>query len=189
MLLTQKTNLDVNTNEEQKEILPIAKESFPYLCSTTRLDCTPDKSVPWHWHNMFEISFIIKGELSLQTPDETHIISTGEIYFINNGVLHTCTAIGTIPCEYNTIHFDMHFLSGMYNSIYEEKYILPVMRNSALQFALSRSAVKSLSPLSLIFATSSAISGKCSCLILKRFVHRPPMSSGPVLQIQNGSSS
>ena len=131
MLLTQKTNLDVNTNEEQKEILPIAKESFPYLCSTTRLDCTPDKSVPWHWHNMFEISYIIKGELSLQTPDETHIISTGEIYFINNGVLHTCTAIGTIPCEYNTIHFDMHFLSGMYNSIYEEKYILPVMRNSA----------------------------------------------------------
>jgi AraC-like DNA-binding protein/quercetin dioxygenase-like cupin family protein len=133
MLLTQKTNLDVNTNEEQKEILPIAKESFPYLCSTTRLDCTPDKSVPWHWHNMFEISYIIKGELSLQTPDETHIISTGEIYFINNGVLHTCTAIGTIPCEYNTIQFDMHFLSGMYNSIYEEKYILPVMRNSALQ--------------------------------------------------------
>ena len=79
MLLTQKTNLDVNTNEEQKEILPIAKESFPYLCSTTRLDCTPDKSVPWHWHNMFEISFIIKGELSLQTPDETHIISIRSI--------------------------------------------------------------------------------------------------------------
>ena len=27
----------------------------------------------------------------------------------------------------------MHFLSGMYNSVYEEKYFLPIMRNSALQ--------------------------------------------------------
>ena len=125
---------NINTDEEQKEILPIAKESFPYLCSTTRLDCNPDKSIPWHWHNMFEINYVVRGELSLQTPDGTHIVTAGEIDFINNGVLHSCTAIGTTPCEYNTIQFDMHFLSGMYNSIYEEKYILPVMRSSALPF-------------------------------------------------------
>ena len=125
---------NINTDEEQKEILPIAKESFPYLCSTTRLDCNPEKSIPWHWHNMFEINYVVRGELSLQTPDATHIVTAGEIDFINNGVLHSCTAIGSTPCEYNTIQFDMHFLSGMYNSIYEEKYILPVMRSSALPF-------------------------------------------------------
>ena len=125
---------NINTDEEQKEILPIAKESFPYLCSTTRLDCNPDKSIPWHWHNMFEINYVVRGELSLQTPDATHIVTAGEIDFINNGVLHSCTAIGSTPCEYTTIQFDMHFLSGMYNSIYEEKYILPIMRSSALPF-------------------------------------------------------
>lgn len=27
----------------------------------------------------------------------------------------------------------MHYLSGMYNSIFEEKYFLPVTRNSLLQ--------------------------------------------------------
>lgn len=122
-----------STGKEQQELFPQKKESFPYLCSTTMLDSTPDKSVPWHWHNMFEINYFVRGELSLQTPDKTQIIGAGDVNFINAGTLHTCTAIGTTPCEYYTIHFDMHFLSGMYNSVYEEKYFLPIMRNSALQ--------------------------------------------------------
>ena len=130
MLLEKNT---ISDTEKQEEILPLSKESFPYLCSTTTLDCTPDKSIPWHWHNLFEINYVTRGELSLQTPETTHLISTGEVSFINTGVLHTCTAIGTIPCEYYTIHFDMHFLSGMYNSIYEEKYFLPIIHNNALQ--------------------------------------------------------
>ena len=38
-----------------------------------------------------------------------------------------------MPCQYYTHIFDMHFLSGMYNSLLEEKYFLPVSRNNALQ--------------------------------------------------------
>lgn len=122
-----------NTGQEHQELFPLKKESFPLLCSTTRLDCSADMSIPWHWHNMFEINYIVSGELSLQTQDSSHIFGAGDTAFINNGILHTCTAIGTVPCEYYTIHFDMHFLSGMYNSIYEEKYFLPIIRNNALQ--------------------------------------------------------
>jgi AraC-like DNA-binding protein len=124
---------NISTGKEQQEILPMDMVSFPFVCSTTRLDCCPDNPIPWHWHNVFEINYVIKGELSWQTPDHSYLVSKGEIDFLNTGVLHTCSAIGDTPCEYYTILFDMHFLSGMYNSIYEEKYILPVMRNSALQ--------------------------------------------------------
>ena len=86
-----------STGKEQQELFPQKKESFPYLCSTTMLDSTPDKSVPWHWHNMFEINYFVRGELSLQTPDKTQIIGAGDVNFINAGTLHTCTAIGTTP--------------------------------------------------------------------------------------------
>ena len=124
----------ISTGKEQQEILPMDMVSFPFVCSTTRLDCCPDNPVPWHWHNVFEINYVIKGELSWQTPDHSYLVSKGEIDFLNTGVLHTCSAIGDTPCEYYTILFDMHFLSGMYNSIYEEKYFLPLMRNNALSF-------------------------------------------------------
>ena len=144
-----------STGKEQQELFPLKNESFPFLCSKTMLDCTPDKSIPWHWHNMFELNYIVKGELSLQTPDKTCLIGSGDVVFINTGVLHSCTAIGTIPCEYYTIHFDMHFLSGMYNSVYEEKYFLPVIRNNALQ--LWRIRPDSLTHLRMIEAMLQAV--------------------------------
>lgn len=123
-----------STGEQQQEILPVKLETFPFLCTTTHLDCSPDNSVPWHWHRLFEIDYVTKGELSFQTQESTLIIQAGEAVFLNYGVLHSCSAIGTTPAEYYTIHFDMHFLSGIYNSVFEEKYFLPIMRNSALQF-------------------------------------------------------
>ena len=124
----------ISTGKEQQEILPMDMVSFPYVCSTTRLDCCPDNPVPWHWHNVFEIDYVAKGELSWQTPDNTYLVSAGEVNFLNSGILHTCSAIGSTPCEYYTLLFDMHFLSGMYNSVYEEKYFLPLIHNNSLPF-------------------------------------------------------
>ena len=123
-----------SSGDQQQEILPVKRETMPYLCSITHLDCNPDKPIPWHWHRLFEINYVTKGELSFQTQDSTHIVAAGDADFVNYGVLHSCSALGTVPCEYYTLQFDMHFLSGIYNSIFEEKYFLPVMRNSALQF-------------------------------------------------------
>ena len=109
-------------------------DTRPFLCSITRLDCNPEKAIPWHWHRLFEINYIRKGELYLETPEKKSLLHTGDANFINYGSLHTCRAVGDTPCEYYTLHFDMHFLSGIYNSILEDKYFLPVIRNTALQF-------------------------------------------------------
>ena len=49
----------ISTGKEQQEILPMDMVSFPYVCSTTRLDCCPDNPVPWHWHNVFEINEVL----------------------------------------------------------------------------------------------------------------------------------
>ena len=122
------------TGERQQEILPMSLDTRPFLCSITRLDCNPEKSIPWHWHRLFEINYIRKGELHLETPEKTCVLHTGDANFINYGSLHTCRAVGDTPCKYYTLHFDMHFLSGIYNSILEEKYFLPVIHNTALPF-------------------------------------------------------
>jgi AraC-like DNA-binding protein len=121
------------SNPEKRETIPSEMENFPFLCHWTELDWYEDKTIPWHWHTEFEINCIEDGELTVHSSDQTVTVRKGEAVFVNSGVLHTCFSADSQPCRYYTHIFDMHFLSGMYNSVFEEKYFLPVSRNSSLQ--------------------------------------------------------
>ena len=124
------------SDREKREIIPAEMESFPCICRWTDLDWYEDKTIPWHWHTELEINCVESGCLQFQIPEQTITAGKGEVVFVNSGVLHTCHPVGKEPCHYYTHIFDMHFLSGMYNSLFEEKYFLPVSRNSALQLWL-----------------------------------------------------
>ena len=119
-------------DQEQREIFPIQDEAFPVICRWSDLNWYDDKTIPWHWHTELEINCMDHGTMECLTPEQTVTAEKGDILFINSGVLHTCHPVGNEPCHYYTYTFDMHFLSGMYNSLFEEKYFLPVVRNSAL---------------------------------------------------------
>lgn len=121
------------SDPERREIIPDGMEAFPCICRWTDLDWYEDKTIPWHWHTELEINWVESGTLEFQTPEQTVSARKGEVVFVNSGVLHTCFPSGSEPCRYYTHIFNMHFLSGMYNSIFEEKYFLPVTRNSLLQ--------------------------------------------------------
>lgn len=121
------------SDRERREVIPAEMEGFPCICRWTDLDWYEDKTIPWHWHTEFEINCVENGALEFQTTEQTVTAAKGEILFVNSGVLHTCRPVGSEPCQYYTHIFDMHFLSGLYNSVFEEKYFLPVSRNNALQ--------------------------------------------------------
>ncbi len=124
------------SDREQREIFPVEMTGFPCICRRNELDWHPDKTIPWHWHNAFEINYVDEGALLYQTPEQTVTIHKGEALFINTGVLHTCTAADGKDCVYYTHLFDMCFLSGMYNSVFEEKYFQPVSKNTGFQLWL-----------------------------------------------------
>ena len=124
------------SDRERREIFPVDMTDFPCHCRRSEMNWYPEKTVPWHWHNVFEIDYIESGAVQYQTPDQTVTVEKGEALFINTGVLHTCTAVGTEDCVYYTHLFDMHFLSGMYGSIFEEKYFLPVANSTSFQLWL-----------------------------------------------------
>ncbi len=90
-------------DREQQEKLPIDMSSFPFMFKKNVLDEKLGTTVPWHWHNVFELNYVLEGELLWKTHDSANIVRKGE-------------------------------LSGMYNSVFEEKYFLPVMRNEDLIF-------------------------------------------------------
>ena len=59
------------SDQEQREIFPVDMAGFPCLCRRNELDWYPDRTIPWHWHNAFEINYIEDGTLLCQTPEQT----------------------------------------------------------------------------------------------------------------------
>ena len=127
---------DFRSDPERREIFPVDMAGFPCLCRRNELDWFPDKAIPWHWHSAYEISYVAEGVLLYQTPEQTVTVRKGEALFVNTGVLHTCTSPDDGGCVYYTHLFDMHFLSGLYSSVFEEKYFLPVSKNTGFQLWL-----------------------------------------------------
>ena len=125
---------DFQTTPEQKEILPMDAATFPYVCNYTDLNKYMNRYLTWHWHPLLEFDYIEEGTAELRTSDNTYILPKGTVVFINSGVLHTIGSHNRMSgCRTYAHLFDMHFLSGMYNSILEQKYFLPIIQNKAFQ--------------------------------------------------------
>lgn len=130
MLSIPKFRLDDN----HREILDTDANPFPYVCNYTEFGPCPGPCFTWHWHPAFEIDYVEEGELEFRTPEQTISLKKGEAVFINFNVMHDIRTTGrTKACKFYAHIFDMHFLSGMYNSIFEQKYIVPILKSRQLQ--------------------------------------------------------
>ncbi len=129
MLLHNVFHVDKNNHEN----VPVASEGFPYACIRTELDRYAEKSISWHWHSAFEIAYLEKGKAKILTPDEEIILQQGDAVFVNSGVLHFYQAAENSTCVICSQLFDMHLLTGMYSSVYEEKYCNPVLLSETMQ--------------------------------------------------------
>ncbi len=119
--------------DNEHEAVPLSSEGFPYVCIRTELDRYADKRIHWHWHSAFEIAYLAEGTLTVQTPDNTLYLEKGDAVFINSGSLHTYYSEDNVSSVIYAQLFDMHFLTGMYNSVFEEKYCHSILRNTNLQ--------------------------------------------------------
>ena len=128
MVITNTFRVD----QGNREIVPLTSQGFPYVCIDTELDFYRDRTIGWHWHTAYEIAYVTGGEAQIKTPNQEIALHKGDAVFMNSGVLHAYKALEPKAKEIAQI-FDMHLLSGAYNSVFEEKYFLPVNRSSALE--------------------------------------------------------
>ena len=83
--------------------------------------------VPWHWHQRFEISYLIEGRSEERVGEESYSVKPGEAMFINSNALHAVDpADKDKPPELYAIFFDTDFLAGGYNTVFSQKYVIPV---------------------------------------------------------------
>lgn len=130
---------DFQSDYNNQQILPIDSIEFPYMCNYAELDNHIDKCFPWHWHPHLELNFIVRGVVELRTADETYTIKEGEVFFINADILHDIRAKNKMNgCQIYSHIFDITFLSGMYSSLFEQKYFRPIINNKDLQTYIVR---------------------------------------------------
>jgi len=134
-----------HTDEQNHEHVPMTSAGMPYVCIHTEMDRFPDRKITWHWHNALEFVFIKEGTAELKAPDQKLLLSKGMAGFVNSGVLHEYSSVGDKPCSVYAHLFEAQFLSGAYNSVFEEKYFAPVCRTGIPQiWAISPDELQSI---------------------------------------------
>ena len=84
---------------------------------------------PPHWHSELEIFWLLEGRVRVGIGEEVHEIKAGYGCFINTGVIHSVAALVDGPCRYRSFVFDAGILAGMPGSVFDVKYIRPLMEN------------------------------------------------------------
>ena len=127
-------NTPFHTDAEQMELIHTDTTAFPYQCFFRSLDLCVGKCIPLHWHPDLEIDYIAEGEIEYLSASHSVTAHKGDLVFINTGILHEVRAKGgQCGCQIYAHLFQVEFLGGTYDSLFCQKYILPIMKNTGIQ--------------------------------------------------------
>ena len=127
------SHIQLNENLEEK-ILHMTPD-FPYICCHVEMDKYPSGYIPWHWHDEVELIYVQKGSVEYHIKDTVVKLDEGDGCFMNSNVLHLLKPSENCEGSVLLAHtFKKLFLSGFYNSIFEQKYIDPIVNCKNLEY-------------------------------------------------------
>ena len=117
--------LRISTNR-MEEVEGLHNE-YPYAYHHVDLSRT---LIPWHWHEELEFDYILEGTVRVSTAGQTQEFRKGEGFFINSNIMTTMVQEG--QCVIDSHLFHPIFLCGHFKSVFETKYLNPVIQNRSL---------------------------------------------------------
>lgn len=88
----------------------------------------------FHWHDEFEIAYVLNGKIEFFVNEHTYILNEGDGVFVNSDVLHNYgSALKDIKCIFPNILFDGMMISGADDLLYD-KYVKPLLFNSEISY-------------------------------------------------------
>lgn len=127
-------------NDNQLESISGMTSEFPIVVRRINMAML---DVPWHWHEEVEFKYLESGVLRLRTEKDEITLHAGEACFTNANVMETSEAADKAQ-ETNVITIVFHpaLISGHFQSIFEKKYIQPVITNRQIKMIKITSATK-----------------------------------------------
>lgn len=109
---------------------PISNKSFPVYIDLQTYSNTKEL-FRTHWHEHFELIYMVKGELLLTCNAVTHKAKVGDLLILNPNDVHHLESI-TPDVDYYCILFDPTFLKSGVSDITDVTYITPIIANRIL---------------------------------------------------------
>lgn len=128
----------LEVKETGEEILAHKDHPFPHTSFYVEPEMYPGGFIPWHWHSDVEVMYVVQGRMELRTNMGEYSLSAGDAVYINSNVLHfqkPCAGIKAITL--NQV-FDISLISGRHNSIFEQKYVEPLLNCREIDVMLFR---------------------------------------------------
>ena len=119
-------------NNQMEEVEGL-HNAYPYVFHHVSLQET---AVPWHWHEALEFNYVAAGSVKVNTANQTQFFRKGEGFFLNSNVLTSME--NDADCILDSHLFHPVFLSGHFKSVFETKYLNPVIQNRSLDLLCLR---------------------------------------------------
>lgn len=119
-------------NNQMEEVEGLHNE-YPYAFHHVDISKTV---VPWHWHEALEFDLILEGSMKVHTANQTQVFHKAEGFFVNSNVLASMENVEN--CIQDSHLFHPVFLSGHFKSVFETKYLNPVIQNRNLELICLR---------------------------------------------------
>ncbi len=123
---------DVIVNSSGEEIQKHGTTEFPIAFYEENVS---SHSIPWHWHEDFEIIWVISGSITVSVHNTEYVRNKKQGILINAGVVHSIQPTNNEKCILKSIVFHPRLI-GSIDSIYWQKYIEPIIRNKNLPYIL-----------------------------------------------------
>lgn len=129
-------------DDNQVERISGMTREYPYCMHVT--DIT-EFTVPWHWHEELELNYVKQGAMKVITTNAEYVIHEGEAFFINTNVMEMKEAIKNTDVHAIEIAHLFHpvFLTGHFQSLFESKYLNPILNNRQIEVVVMTPQTKS----------------------------------------------
>ncbi|MBN2618411.1 MAG: AraC family transcriptional regulator [Spirochaetales bacterium] len=107
---------------------PIPDKRFPFYLEKQRYHNKKEIFRP-HWHEHFELIFMLDGELLLNCNAQSFVGKLGDLFIINPNDLHHLQSLSPIV-EYYCIVFDLNIIKSSLIDIFDNDFIQPLIDNS-----------------------------------------------------------
>lgn len=115
---------NLNLDHEKKQLYPHGTASFPCAAYQRLYSDRPEHVIPWHWHEEWEIAYVVSGALKFQIPAKSFPLTQGDCIVVNSNVLHGAVAVPEY--ELQSLVFHPRLITGSSDSAFAIKYLSPL---------------------------------------------------------------
>ena len=129
--------MELRINKDRLEEVEGIRPEYPYAWHYVEQH---GGTVPWHWHEEVELNYVVHGSIQVRTVNQCLEFHENEAFFTNTNVLCSMEIQGDFVMHSHLFHAT--FLAGHFKSIFETKYLDPVIQNRRLEIVEIRGKSK-----------------------------------------------